>query len=83
MTRSNVSAPPDRTDPLFLRPPGSLGTREHHGIVFDVAQHQSKSSHTSPTKTWSRASSKKSNQSQRVTNGKLDGNRGTGALDAE
>ena len=58
---------------------GSLGTREHHGVCAGgaagdgSAAHAHKSSHPSPTKTCSRASSKKSNHSQLIANGKLDG----------
>ena len=63
---------------LFLLFSGSLGTREHHGVSAagaptNPAVDMAKSSHTSPTKTCSRGSSKKSNHSVLFTNGKLDG----------
>eukprot|EP00095_Tigriopus_kingsejongensis_P011872 snap_masked-scaffold180_size281610-processed-gene-1.13 protein:Tk11872 transcript:snap_masked-scaffold180_size281610-processed-gene-1.13-mRNA-1 annotation:"diacylglycerol kinase beta" len=52
----------------------SLGAKEHHGIFSSSNDHGPtfKSVHSSPTKTCSRASSKKSNHSQLIANGKLD-----------
>eukprot|EP00094_Tigriopus_californicus_P006447 TCALIF_06209-PA protein Name:"Similar to Dgkb Diacylglycerol kinase beta (Mus musculus)" AED:0.10 eAED:0.12 QI:0/0.77/0.78/0.89/0.94/0.94/19/1036/903 len=52
----------------------SLGAKEHHGIFGSSSDHpaNNKSAHNSPTKTCSRASSKKSNHSQLIANGKLD-----------
>ena len=52
---------------------GSLGTREQHRVTAAGGADVAKSSHTSPTKTCSRGSSKKSNHSVLFNNGKLDG----------